>query len=65
MIQKRSLGKTGVEVSCVGLGGEGVLRTFGKQTQAHAVFPGLKQKTNSRYKPDIKADSFQDTFLLT
>jgi aryl-alcohol dehydrogenase-like predicted oxidoreductase len=37
MIPKRSLGKTGVEVSCVGLGGEGVLRTFGQQTKAQAV----------------------------
>lgn len=37
MIPKRSLGKTGVEVSCVGLGGEGVLRTFGQQTKAKAV----------------------------
>lgn len=37
MIPKRSLGKTGVEVSCVGLGGEGVLRTFGQQIKAQAV----------------------------
>jgi aryl-alcohol dehydrogenase-like predicted oxidoreductase len=34
MIPKRQLGKTGVEVTCIGLGGEGVLRSFGRETQA-------------------------------
>lgn len=37
MIPKRKLGKTGVEVSCLGLGGEGVLRTFGHEREAQAV----------------------------
>jgi aryl-alcohol dehydrogenase-like predicted oxidoreductase len=37
MIKKRMLGKTGVNVSMVGLGGEGVLRTFGYEKQAYAV----------------------------
>ncbi len=37
MIPKRTLGKTGAEVSCLGLGGEGVLRTFGRQLEARAV----------------------------
>ncbi len=36
-IKTRPLGKTGVSVSQVGLGGEGVLRTFGKSTAAKAV----------------------------
>jgi len=36
-IKLRPLGKTGVNVSRVGLGGEGVLRTFGKSTAAKAV----------------------------
>ncbi|HEY3273164.1 MAG TPA: aldo/keto reductase [Methanocella sp.] len=36
-IKARPLGKTGVNVSRVGLGGEGVLRTFGKSTAAKAV----------------------------
>jgi aryl-alcohol dehydrogenase-like predicted oxidoreductase len=37
MIPKRSLGKTGVEVTCLGLGGEGVLRTFGREQEAREV----------------------------
>lgn len=37
MIPKRVLGKTGVEVTCLGLGGEGVLRTFGREREAREV----------------------------
>lgn len=37
MIPKRSLGKTGVEVTRIGLGGEGVLRTFGREREAREV----------------------------
>ncbi len=37
MIPKRKLGKTGVEVSCIGLGGEGILRTHGREREARAV----------------------------
>jgi aryl-alcohol dehydrogenase-like predicted oxidoreductase len=33
-IPKRRLGRTGVEVSVLGLGGEGVLRTFGRAAEA-------------------------------
>jgi predicted aldo/keto reductase-like oxidoreductase len=33
-LPKRSLGKTGVEVSVLGLGGEGILRTFGHEQEA-------------------------------
>lgn len=36
-IKTRPLGKTGINVSQVGLGGEGVLRTFGKSSAAKAV----------------------------
>jgi aryl-alcohol dehydrogenase-like predicted oxidoreductase len=36
-LPKRSLGKTGVEVTCLGLGGEGVLRTFGREREAREV----------------------------
>ena len=32
--QKRRLGKTGVEVSTFGLGGEGVLRTWAREPEA-------------------------------
>ncbi|MEZ4483179.1 MAG: aldo/keto reductase [Syntrophotaleaceae bacterium] len=37
MIPKRVLGNTGVEVTCIGLGGEGVLRTFGQERQAREL----------------------------
>lgn len=36
-IPKRILGKTGVEVTQFGLGGEGVLRTFGREREARDV----------------------------
>ena len=37
MIPQRMLGKTGVRVGCIGLGGEGVLRTFGRERAAYDV----------------------------
>jgi aryl-alcohol dehydrogenase-like predicted oxidoreductase len=37
MIQKRKLGKTAVEVTLVGLGGEGILRTFGYERAAYQL----------------------------
>lgn len=33
-IPKRQLGKTGIEVTCLGLGGEGILRTYGYDNEA-------------------------------
>jgi aryl-alcohol dehydrogenase-like predicted oxidoreductase len=36
-LPKRTLGKTGVDVTILGLGGEGVLRTFGREKDAHAL----------------------------
>lgn len=36
-IPKRTLGKTGVEVTILGLGGEGVLRTHGYDSEAYAL----------------------------
>ena len=36
-IPKRTLGRTGVEVTHLGLGGEGILRTFGHEREAHAL----------------------------
>ena len=36
-IQKRKLGKTGVDVTLIGLGGEGVLRTSGYDDEAYAL----------------------------
>lgn len=37
VIPKRRLGKTGVEVSILGLGGEGVLRSYGHENTADAI----------------------------
>lgn len=36
-VQKRKLGKTGVDVTLIGLGGEGVLRSFGYDDEAYAL----------------------------
>jgi len=36
-IPKRNLGKTGVEVTILGLGGEGILRTYGYEKEAYAL----------------------------
>jgi aryl-alcohol dehydrogenase-like predicted oxidoreductase len=36
-IEKRTLGKTGVEVTMLGLGGEGILRTTGYEDQAYTL----------------------------
>jgi aryl-alcohol dehydrogenase-like predicted oxidoreductase len=36
-IPKRTLGKTGIEVTIMGLGGEGVLRTFGHEQAAYQL----------------------------
>ena len=37
MIPQRALGKTGIEISCIGLGGEGILRTVDKKYEARNV----------------------------
>ncbi len=36
-ISKRAFGRTGLQLTCVGLGGEGVLRTYGKEAAAREV----------------------------
>ena len=36
-LQKRKLGRTGEEVTLLGLGGEGILRTFGHEKEAYAL----------------------------
>jgi len=36
-IPKRKLGKTGVDVTILGLGGEGILRTYGYEREAYAL----------------------------
>ena len=37
MIPKRRLGKTNVDVTILGLGGEGVLRTYGHEREAYEL----------------------------
>ncbi len=37
MIPKRMLGRTGVDVTVLGLGGEGILRTYGYEKEAYAL----------------------------
>jgi aryl-alcohol dehydrogenase-like predicted oxidoreductase len=36
-MEKRRLGRTGVDVTILGLGGEGVLRTFGREKEAYPL----------------------------
>ena len=36
-IPKRKLGKTGVDVTILGLGGEGVLRTYGYERESYEL----------------------------
>lgn len=36
-IQKRTLGKTGIDVTVLGLGGEGILRTYGHEKEARGL----------------------------
>ncbi len=36
-IPRRKLGKTGIDVTILGLGGEGILRTFGYEKQAYRL----------------------------
>jgi len=36
-IPKRTVGRTGVEVTRLGLGGEGILRTFGHEREAYVL----------------------------
>jgi aryl-alcohol dehydrogenase-like predicted oxidoreductase len=37
LISKRAFGRTGLELTCVGLGGEGILRTYGEEPAAKNV----------------------------
>lgn len=52
-ILKRRLGKTGVELPALGLGGEGVLRTFGREKEAYdlintAIDLGIRYMESAR-----------------
>src|SRR5512139_3010377 len=53
LLPKRPLGKTGVEVTILGLGGEGILRTFGQEQDAvrliqHAIDLGITYFESAR-----------------
>ena len=48
-IQTRTFGKTGRQVSMVGLGGEGILRTHGQEPEAHAVIAEAIEQGLSYY----------------
>jgi len=53
ILPKRPLGKTGVEVTILGLGGEGILRTFGQEQDAvrliqHAIDLGITYFESAR-----------------
>ncbi len=37
LVSKRNFGQTGLQLTCVGLGGEGILRTYGKENAAKEV----------------------------
>jgi hypothetical protein len=43
-IATRILGKTGLKITILGLGGEGILRTFGREKEAYAL---TRQPCNS------------------
>ena len=50
---RRSLGRTGQEVTVLGLGGDGVLRTFGRDRAAYALIsralaPGINYCESAR-----------------
>ncbi|HEY3999775.1 MAG TPA: aldo/keto reductase [Candidatus Xenobia bacterium] len=49
MLPTRPLGKTGVHVSIFGLGGEGILRTFGEDAAAQAVIEQAQQSGVTYY----------------
>lgn len=60
MIPKRILGKTGVEVSCIGLGGEGILRIRGREGKAREVIDraldmGINFMETARAYPNSEA----------
>jgi aryl-alcohol dehydrogenase-like predicted oxidoreductase len=61
MIPKRMLGKTGIEVTQLGLGGEGVLRTFGQEEEARAVIERALA-TGIRYCESARAYSGSEAY---
>jgi aryl-alcohol dehydrogenase-like predicted oxidoreductase len=76
-IPKRSLGKTGVDVTMLGLGGEGILRTFGHEAEAYglinvAIDLGIRYFESARaysgsesYYGDTLKERRKDIFLTS
>ncbi len=61
MLPTRLLGKTGMSVTQLGLGGEGVLRTFGREREAHAVIEGALA-SGIRYCESARAYSGSEAY---
>jgi len=76
-IPKRTLGKTGVDVTILGLGGEGVLRTYGHEAEAYglinaAIDLGIRYFESARaysgsesYYGDALKERRKDIFLTS
>jgi aryl-alcohol dehydrogenase-like predicted oxidoreductase len=61
-LPKRLLGNTGEEVTALGLGGEGILRTFGRETEAHRVIEAALD-ADLRYFESARAYSGSEAYL--
>lgn len=76
-IPRRTLGKTGIDVTILGLGGEGVLRTFGHEAEAYglinaAIDLGIRYFESARaysgsesYYGDALKERRKDIFLTS
>jgi aryl-alcohol dehydrogenase-like predicted oxidoreductase len=61
-LPRRTLGKTGEEVTALGLGGEGVLRTFGREEDAYRVIRAALE-AGLRYFESARAYSGSEAYL--
>lgn len=61
-LPKRLLGNTGEEVTVLGLGGEGILRTFGQEATAHRVIRAALD-AGLRYFESARAYSGSEAYL--
>ena len=62
MLPRRTLGRTGEEVTALGLGGEGVLRTFGQEEEAYRVIRAAID-AGIRYFESARAYSGSEAYL--